>query len=239
MKLLNRPFLTARWVNLGVFSYAVDPVMLEPFLPPGCSLDLRDGSAYCSLVAFDFLDARVLGVAWPGYRNFPEVNLRFYVRHGEQRGVCFVHELVPFRLVVAVASLFYNEAFRHARMSSRLIEDEQTVQLVHRLALEGSENHLSIVATKPAYRPEVTSREHFLIGQEWGFGNSRGGALRRFRVVRPVWDIWPVKSFELNWNWERLYGKRWAFLAGCHPTSVILVCGSAVSVYPTAAVDNN
>src|SRR5882672_8618368 len=87
-------FLTARWTNLFLATYAVPQELLRPRLPPGLDLDLRDGQAFVSLVAFDFLDTRVLGVPWPGYRNFPELNLRFYVRHGERRGVVFVREYV-------------------------------------------------------------------------------------------------------------------------------------------------
>jgi uncharacterized protein len=73
-----------------IISYAIAPGLLEPLLPPGCVLDLRDGSAFVSLVAFDFLETRVLGIQWPGFVRFPEINLRFYIRCGEQRGVCFI-----------------------------------------------------------------------------------------------------------------------------------------------------
>src|SRR5450432_3678461 len=89
---MKKPFLTARWTNLAMLTYRLDPALLQPFVPPGCSLDLIDGSAFASLVAFDFSDTRVFGIQWPGFINFPEINLRFYVRHhdqtGEHRGVC-------------------------------------------------------------------------------------------------------------------------------------------------------
>lgn len=76
----RRPFLTARWQHLCLLNYAVDPARLQPRLPEGLELDTLAGEAYMSLVAFDFLDTRVLGIPWPFYRNFPEINLRFYVR---------------------------------------------------------------------------------------------------------------------------------------------------------------
>ena len=60
----------------------------------------------------------VLGVPWPGYRNFPEINLRFYVRRGDERGVVFVREFVPQRLVAWLARVFYNEPYRAATMST-------------------------------------------------------------------------------------------------------------------------
>src|SRR5438132_9933153 len=111
MKTVRRPFLTARWSNLAILTWEVPPALLEPHLPAGLELDRRDGRAVASLVAFDFLDTRVLGVPWPGYRDFPEVNLRFYVRHGAQRGVVFVREFVPSRLVALLARLLYHEAY--------------------------------------------------------------------------------------------------------------------------------
>jgi hypothetical protein len=79
------PFLTARWSNLCLLTYAVPPSLLEPRLPRGLTLDLRAGDAFVSLVAFDFLDTRVLGIPWPGFRDFPEISLRFYVRRGDDR----------------------------------------------------------------------------------------------------------------------------------------------------------
>src|SRR3954471_19004784 len=114
-------FLTARWSNLCLLTYAVPPALLEPRLPRGLSLDLRDGQAFVSLVAFDFLDTRVLGVPWPGYRNFPEINLRFYVRHREERGVVFVREFVPRRLVAFLARAIYGEPYVAARMTSQIV----------------------------------------------------------------------------------------------------------------------
>src|SRR5437868_12171774 len=99
----GRPFLTARWSNVFLATYAVPDDLLLPRLPPGLVLDRRAGQAFVSLVAFDFIDTRVFGIPWPGYRSFPEVNLRFYVRCGEQRGVVFIRELVSPRLVAWLA----------------------------------------------------------------------------------------------------------------------------------------
>ncbi|HYH67966.1 MAG TPA: DUF2071 domain-containing protein [Urbifossiella sp.] len=68
----RRSFLTARWCHLVLANYPVPDDLVRPHLPPGVEPDRRDGSAWCSLVGFQFLDTRVLGVGWPGYRNFPE-----------------------------------------------------------------------------------------------------------------------------------------------------------------------
>ncbi|MEC7719075.1 MAG: DUF2071 domain-containing protein, partial [Planctomycetota bacterium] len=56
-----RPFLTAQWRDLIMVNYRVEPDLLQPWVPRGTSLDLWAGEALISLVAFKFLDTRVLG----------------------------------------------------------------------------------------------------------------------------------------------------------------------------------
>ena len=231
------PFLTARWSNLCLITYSVPPALLEPRLPPGVSLDLRDGRAFVSLVAFDFLDTRVLGVPWPGYRNFPEINLRFYVRRGDRRGVVFVREFVPQRLVALLARAIYNEPYLAARMSSCVREDERQISIEHRLTFKGRENRLSVVATKPVSRPTVDSTEHFFKEHEWGFGTGRRGRCLSYRVVHPCWDCYRVESYALDWDWRSVYGEEFAFLGSAEPCSVVVAEGSEVRVFPKRTGD--
>ena len=231
----HRPFLTARWENLILVTYPVEPRLLQPRLPPGCELDTRDGSAFVSLVAFDFLKTRVFGLGWPGHRNFPEVNLRFYVRHGESRGVCFIREFVPRRVIANIARWFYNEPYRAAIMSSQIEQTETAITVQHRLRVGQSNNRLRVLAEKPAIRPAETSTEHFFKEHHWGFGISRDGRCLRYRVEHPVWDIWPVREFDMQWDWASVYGSAWGFLQDRKPISVVLACGSEVSVFPGQA----
>src|SRR5690606_795614 len=113
---MPRPFLTARWSNLCIFSYHVPRALLTPRLPRGLELDVppntADDLAVFSLVAFTFLDTRARGVKRPRHVNFPEVNLRFYVQlprtapEPARRGVMFIREFVPRPLISFVAQTF-------------------------------------------------------------------------------------------------------------------------------------
>lgn len=47
-------FLHARWENLIMANYLVDPKILAPYLPKGVELDFYDGKCFISLVAFLF-----------------------------------------------------------------------------------------------------------------------------------------------------------------------------------------
>jgi len=69
--IMSKPFLTAKWHNLFLATYPVPPAMLQKRLPPGLALDLRDGNAFVSLVAFQFLRTRVLGIVGPATGTSP------------------------------------------------------------------------------------------------------------------------------------------------------------------------
>ncbi len=226
------PFLTARWSNLFLATFAVPPSLLSNRLPPGLELDTREGQAFVSLVAFDFLDTRVLGVPWPGYRNFAELNLRYYVRHGKDRGVSFVREFVPLRMVAWLARLLYNEPYLAAPLTSTVREDLNRLTLEHHLHWGGRVHTLQATGCKPGHCPAETSLEHFFKEHRWGYGTSRRGRTLRYEVVHPVWEIYPVQDYFIDLDWGQVYGTEWEFLGKATPCSTVLAAGSAVRVYP-------
>ena len=67
---LPGPFLTAEWRDLVMLNYEVDPAALRPLVPAGTELDEWGGTTYVSMVGFNFLDTRVLGIPIPFHRNF-------------------------------------------------------------------------------------------------------------------------------------------------------------------------
>jgi uncharacterized protein YqjF (DUF2071 family) len=229
---MPRPFLTARWHNLFLATYAVQPALLEKRLPPGLALDLRGGSAFVSLVAFEFLDTRVLGVGWPGFRNFAELNLRFYVRHGGERGVVFVREFVPQRFVAWVARWLYNEPYLAAPITAERRESADRIEMTYRLRYAGREHRIDVAGRKPTVHPAEDTLEHFFKEHHWGFGVTRFGQALRYEVSHPVWDVYPIEAYRLEFDFAAVYGPEWAFLGEAAPVSTALAVGSEVSVFP-------
>jgi hypothetical protein len=233
---MPRPFLTARWTNLVILSYAVPPALLKPRLPRGLELDTRGDHAFVSLVAFDFLDAKVFGIPWPGHRHFPELNLRYYVRAGGDRGVVFLREFAPKRLVCLLANWLYCENYVKAPLRSLTTRtpDSLTVELT--LDYGGRTHRLAATGGWPPQTPPPHSVEHFFKEHRWGFGCDRRGRGLRYEVVHPVWQICPVRSYQLDLDWGAVYGAEWKFLQGREPYSVVLALGSEVEVYPKGPV---
>jgi uncharacterized protein YqjF (DUF2071 family) len=228
----RRKFLTAQWRNLILANFAVPEELLRPLLPPGCELDRRDGACWASLVGFQFLGTRVLGIGWPGFRNFPEWNLRFYVNYQGERGVCFVREFVPQWSVATIARVLYNEPYRSARMSMDVKDELETLTATYTVKWGDRVHALRAVGAKPAVRPAADSLEHWFKEHSWGFGTSRRGKLIRYEVNHPEWDVCPVGEFAFDVDWAALYGPEWAPMNGVSPASVVLAAGSEISVYP-------
>ncbi len=219
-----RPFLTARWLDLLLVTWKVPDELLLPRLPRGLELDRLDGSAIVSLVAFDFRDTRVFGVPWPGFVNFPELNLRYYVRHRGRRGVCFIREYVPNAVVAALASRLYNEPYSSTEYRKEGRD--------HVLVTGGRSHRICWTTSGELYTPDRSSTAHFIKEHELGFGQRRDGTPLAYRVDHPVWRVWPEVEHRLELDTGALYGSEWAFLSTASPASVVAAEGSAVSVFP-------
>ncbi len=228
----RKAFLTAAWRNLILANYAVPEEVLQPYLPPGVELDRWRGKCYASLVAFQFLETKVLGIGWPTFKNFPEWNLRIYVRRGEQRGVVFVREWVPQRFVAWVARTIYNEPYRAAPMAMNVEQTTESLTASYTVTTRKRVHTLAVTGSKPALLPQADSAEHFFKEHSWGFGKNRKGELLRYEVNHPGWDVYPVRDFRADLDWGELYGDERKTMNGREPDSVVLAAGSAVSVYP-------
>ena len=119
---------------LALLNWRVDPALVQPYAPRGTELDFHAGETFVSVVGFLFQDTRVLGVPIPFHRTFEEVNLRFYIRRGDRRGVSFIREIVPRQAIATVAKLAYNEPYVALPMRHRVGQAEAAYGWKHRYA---------------------------------------------------------------------------------------------------------
>lgn len=236
---MSRVFLTARWENLILISYRVKPDTLAAFMPPGLVPDTIEGSAFVSLVPFEFNDIRVKGFRIPFHVNFPEINLRFYVKNSQDmshpairgRGVVFIREFVPNFLTPIVANAMYNENYQRVKMSGSLSGSGTEIHVRHRILIDGKEFNLQLKAENKPYKPGADSTEHFFKEHKWGFGKTRRGGLLTYRVEHPVWEIYPVIDYSHDFDFGFIYGKNWEFLNTEKPYNVMFAAGSEVKVF--------
>ena len=101
-----------------------------------------------------------------------------------------------------------------------------------RLRFAGREHRIGVVGSKPPFRAEANSDEHFFKEHHWGFGITRGGKGLRYQVDHPIWDVYPVVSYSLDLDFAAVYGAEWGFLQQARPVSTVFAVGSEIAVYP-------
>jgi uncharacterized protein YqjF (DUF2071 family) len=223
-------FLTAEWRKLIMANYVVDEELLLPYVPTGTQLDRYDGRCYMSLVGFLFQKTRLRGLRVPFHVEFEEVNLRFYVRQGERRGVVFVREIVPRLALQLVANTFYGERYATARMRHEWREKDAEVSVGYGWMSRGRLQEMEATASLERKPVAVGSEEEFITEHYWGYTARRGGWTSEYEVVHPRWEVYPVKSYAVDVDFGLVYGARFARLHGMRPYSVLLAEGSEVEV---------
>ncbi len=237
---MPKVFLSAQWRDLILANYSVDPGLLTSRLPDGLELDLFEGQAVCSLVGFMFLKTRVKGIRWPGYTDFPEINLRFYVREkgSDRRGVVFVRELVRHRFVAFVARSLYNEPYVHAQIKESIGESNTERRVGYEFACNEGAGRMGVIADPSTTHPDDDSPEHWFKEHQWGYGTTKRGRTLRYEVQHPVWNCHTVRSHEIDVDWFRIYGPEWSRMRDAQPLSVILAQGSPITVHGAEPLTN-
>ncbi len=237
-----------------MISYAVPPALLGSLVPPGTELDFtEDGRTFVSLVGFRFLDTRLLGgrVRVPCHVNFPEVNLRFYVRRREpgpgggtgwRRGTVFIKEIVPLPAVAAVARLLYGEKYLARPMRYALAggdADRGPDRLEFRWRSAGAWNVLGATCdpaqgwrTSPPGSLEEWISEHYFGYSTRGSGNGDNAATTtEYGVEHPRWRVRPGRDCAVTIPAAAgLYGGAMAERLGGAPDNVFVAEGSPVLI---------
>lgn len=235
----KRTFLNGQWRKLVMVNYAVDPKILEPYVPNNTSLDLWNGTCYVSLVGFKFVDVSVLKLRIPWHINFEEVNLRFYVKYGDdieyKRGVVFIKEIVPRPALTFVANTLYGENYETMPMRHSWVEGDDTLTVEYGWK-KGEWNSLKVVADKTPVDIKPYSEEEFITEHFWGYTKLNAFRTSEYEVAHPRWQIYPIRDFEVDVDFGKVYGGDFAFLKDEKPVSVYLAEGSEIQVKQGARI---
>jgi len=226
-------FLTAECRNLLMFNYAVDPGLLHRFVPRGTELDAFNGHTYVSLVGFEFNRTRVAGFAIPFHRFFEEVNLRFYVRRSEKRGVVFIRELVPKFAVAAIARIAFGENYSRVPMShsTHVLPGTGVVQTEYCWGSGAQQCSMRIEAEKTSFLPFNDSLGQFITEHYWGYAAQQDGGCLEYQVQHPRWPVRVAKTASFRGDGARFYGSEFGELLLLPPDSAFLAEGSPVTVF--------
>ena len=229
-------FLSARWEYLAMFNYEVDENLLHPHLPPFTELDLYNGKAIVSVVGFLFNNTSVMGIKWPGFVNFEEVNLRYYIKYFDgnewKRGVGFISEIVPNFLIANTANLFYNEHYSTATMTHAISLNNNDLRVAYNWKKKNQDWNLMWVKANPVLKDIIAgSEEEFIFEHYYGYNKLNSKTTIEYYLQHPRWQVYPVTDYKLDCDVEKLYGAPFVpFIQDIQPVSVFLAKGSNVIV---------
>lgn len=227
----RRTFLTAEWKNLLMLNYAVDPALLRAYIPAGTELDQFGGRTYVSLIGFEFNKTRVLGWPVPFHQSFEEVNLRFYVRRAERRGVVFIRELVPKFAIAAVARLVYGERYSSTAMSHRIERRDRGTLAEFSWGSGPTRCTISALTAEEGRLPAENSLPQFITEHYWGYASQRSGTTLEYQVEHPRWNVSEAAQARFNGDAEMYYGSEFAKVLDRAPDSAFLADGSPITVF--------
>lgn len=227
-------FLEAKWENLIMANYAVDPTILIPYLPKGVELDSFEGKCYVSLVGFMFNKTKIFNVPIPYLGSFEEINLRFYVvrKDGDtlKRGVVFINETVPYAAVAWMANYLYKEHYTAVKTKHDWELTDTSKKINYSWKKNKKWNTIQVNAQSKSNSMKNGSVEAFIFEHYFGYTRVNENKTLEYGINHPSWKINQVIDYRINCDFEQMYGYDFAFLNAQQPDNVILAEGSDVSV---------
>ena len=104
----RRPLLSQVWKNLLFLHWEVDYDKVRAATPESLEIDRFDGKAWIAVVPFDMNQVTFYGFPALSYlSNFPEINVRTYVKRDGKPGVWFFSLDVPSQFAIWAARTFF------------------------------------------------------------------------------------------------------------------------------------
>ncbi|MEZ5385352.1 MAG: DUF2071 domain-containing protein [Prosthecobacter sp.] len=217
------PLFYADWLNAVFLHFETDPVVLQREVP--WPLDLFEGRAFVSLVAFTMRDlrprfgGRLAALPFKPIATHEFLNVRVYVKQAGEPGIHFLAEWVPNALSVALGPVAFGLPYRLGTL--RYDHGLQSRAVNGRVEDARNGKYFAYTCTANAdatHRPcEAGSLDEFLVERYTAFtsvglsGFSPKRLLRRlFRIWHPPWPLIPLLTeiedrglLSLTGNWSR------------------------------------
>lgn len=188
--------MTQTWHDLLFAHWPIAAETLRDKVPSQFELDLFDGTAWLAIVPFQMTNVAPRGVpSLPWISEFPELNVRTYVRAGDKPGVYFFSLDAGSRLAVQAARSLLNLPYYPAAMSVAV--DAGGIRYDSR-----RDDDATAAATLSAsYRPigppcaaNSGSLEYFLTERYCLYNLDHRGAPYRLDIHHPPWPLQPADA---------------------------------------------
>lgn len=181
--------MTQTWHDLLFAHWSVDSRDLRSKIPPAFELDLFDGQAWIGIISFHMTNVAPRGVpSLPWISEFPELNVRTYIRVGDRPGVYFFSLDAGSVLAVQAARTLLNLPYHSASMK---VTPQGSA--VHYQSHRDDNDQAQFIATyEPAGEVFVAaegSLEYFLTERYCLYHLDHRGVPYRLEIHHPPWPL--------------------------------------------------
>jgi uncharacterized protein len=182
-----------RWRNLLFAHWPLAPGLVRPLVPAPLELETREGSAWIAVTPFriEGLRARVLPPI-PGTANFPELNVRTYVRYGGQPGVYFFSLDADNPFAVAGARTLFRLPYHWSKMAIRR-ENDDVAYSSSRRGWKKADFRAVYSPTGAEFRSAEGSLEHWLT-ERYCLYTVYGSEVSRVEIDHVPWPLRPARA---------------------------------------------
>lgn len=188
----NNIFMQGNWKDLIMITFEVDKNCLQSYLPKDTEIDLYNGKALLSVVAFTFSKVKFYGFKVPFHQNFGQINIRFYAKSkiNDTKGVVFIKELAPKPIIALVANLFYNEPYHYKNIKyNKYIENKN-------ISLEYSYKNYKISAKGILPNIEIIKNdlEEFVVDRYVAFIKNKKNKTFQYKIFHKPWQLYSLSN---------------------------------------------
>jgi uncharacterized protein YqjF (DUF2071 family) len=233
------PWLKAKVRHLTMLNYEIGTELLWPYVPRGVEIDLWEGKPFISIVGFMFRQLKIFGIPVPWCQEFEQANLRFYVRRrtevGVRRGVVFVREVVPRRIVALVARQLFREKYVYLPMIHDIAFGEPTgsrhTRIEYKWYHHGRWHGIQTQVGNGTALPDLESLEAFCTERYWGYTVGLHGCCLEYRFKHPQWQIQPASAAAFVCGEANIFGPGFGACLIQKPRSAFTSEGSEIELF--------
>ncbi len=182
--------MTQTWHDLLFAHWPVDADVVRQLVPPEFDLDLFDGTVWLGLVPFHMTNVAPRGVpSLPWISEFPELNVRTYVRVGERPGIYFFSLDAGSALAVQAARSLLNLPYFVAEMSVLPNGNAVEYDCQRKASAVAATFSARYGPVGPVFQAIKGSLEYFLTERSCLYSLDPRGAPYRLEIHHPAWQL--------------------------------------------------
>lgn len=194
----GNPLFYAGWLDVVFLHFETDPATLQKEVP--WELDLFEGRAFVSLVAFTMRDMRprlggcLTALPFKPIATHEFLNVRAYVKHEGEPGIHFLKEWVPNPLSIALGPTVFGLPYQLGRLHyANKLEGERAAGHIEDVRSGGRfEYTCRADPIAPHASCAANSLDEFLVERYTAFTSF--GLRRLFRIWHPPWPVTPLQA---------------------------------------------